>query len=94
MQKVLSGLYSHHGLPSGSASRQKSQYFAMKRKGGGTTAGIWDRNGMSFKKLFNGVDSPQYWKRYRFYLIAESSVLKYFNRKFQKFLNHALATAI
>ena len=32
MQKILSGLQSLRGLPSGAQSRQKSQYFAMKKR--------------------------------------------------------------
>ena len=43
MNKVLSGLHSLRGLPSGSRSRQKSTYFAMPKKGGGTSTGIWER---------------------------------------------------
>ena len=39
--KILSGLQSLRGLPSGAQSRQKSQYFAMKKKGGGGASGIW-----------------------------------------------------
>ncbi len=94
MQKILSGLQSLRGLQSGAQSRQKSQYFAMKKRGGGGGAsGIWERRGKTLKKLFNVVDSPQYRKRFHFYRIAESSALKHFNRNFVKALNQALATA-